>query len=315
MSPLHRYLRVALVAVTAALLSASTMPAMAAPNARDVAAGRDRVDAVLQRLESAERRSSLVDEQLRTTTAKLDAVLEEQHRTRTQLLTRANSMYRSGEIGMVEFLLGAETFEDFQARWYLLTRMNLSDAASLRRLARLRAQTRKASDELLRLQARSVRAEDALAEELADARAKLASDRAALAAYERAAAARAAAAKRARSAASAPAPAETAAAPATAARPGRGGPWRTGVASHYGRDFRGRGANGEAIGPYSMMCAHKTLPFGTLVEFEYNGRRAIAKVADRGPFTPGRDFDLGPGVVRVLGFEGVHQVRWRIVER
>ncbi|MHB1324083.1 MAG: septal ring lytic transglycosylase RlpA family protein, partial [Coriobacteriia bacterium] len=93
------------------------------------------------------------------------------------------------------------------------------------------------------------------------------------------------------------------------------GAWQTAVASHYSRNFSGRGASGERIGPYSMMVAHKTLPFGTLVEFEYKGKRAVASVEDRGPFTPGRDFDLGPGVVRVLDFSGVHEVRYRIVTR
>ena len=59
------------------------------------------------------------------------------------------------------------------------------------------------------------------------------------------------------------------------------GQWGTAVASHYSWNFTGKGASGEAIGPYTMMVAHKTLPFGTLIEFEYNGKRAVAKVADR----------------------------------
>ena len=93
------------------------------------------------------------------------------------------------------------------------------------------------------------------------------------------------------------------------------GAWKKGLASHYSRTFSGRGANGERIGPYTMMVAHKTLPFGTLVEIEYRGRRAVAKVADRGPHSKERVFDLGPGVVRVLNFNGVHQVRYRIIDR
>jgi rare lipoprotein A (peptidoglycan hydrolase) len=64
-----------------------------------------------------------------------------------------------------------------------------------------------------------------------------------------------------------------------------------------------------------MMVAHKTLPFGTLIEFEYGGKRAVARVADRGPHSAEREFDLGPGVVRVLGFNGVHEVRYRIIKR
>jgi rare lipoprotein A (peptidoglycan hydrolase) len=64
-----------------------------------------------------------------------------------------------------------------------------------------------------------------------------------------------------------------------------------------------------------MMVAHKTLPFGTMVEFSYKGRRAVAVVADRGPYTKGREWDLGPGVVRVLNFNGVHKVRYRVLGR
>ena len=74
-------------------------------------------------------------------------------------------------------------------------------------------------------------------------------------------------------------------------------------------------ANGEVLTPDSMVVAHMTLPFGTLVEFKYNGRRAVATVSDRGPFYAGREFDLGPGIARVLGFEGVHTVQYRIIGR
>ncbi len=81
-----------------------------------------------------------------------------------------------------------------------------------------------------------------------------------------------------------------------------------------GATFSGRGASGAEIGPYSMIVAHRTLPFGTLVEFEYRGKRAVASVQDRGPHIPGRTWDLGPGVVRTLDFSGVDEVRWRLVQ-
>jgi rare lipoprotein A (peptidoglycan hydrolase) len=93
------------------------------------------------------------------------------------------------------------------------------------------------------------------------------------------------------------------------------GEWKTAVASHYGRDFTGRGASGAEIGPYSMIVAHRTLQFGTLIEFEYGGKRAVASVQDRGPHVEGREFDLGPGVVRVLDFAGVDDVRYRIISK
>lgn len=91
--------------------------------------------------------------------------------------------------------------------------------------------------------------------------------------------------------------------------------WRTAVASWYGPGFIGRHmANGEVLKADSMVVAHKTLKLGTKVEIRYNNRTTIAIVKDRGPFIPGRDFDLGPGVRSVLGFDGVHPIQYRIVE-
>ena len=87
-----------------------------------------------------------------------------------------------------------------------------------------------------------------------------------------------------------------------------------GLASFYADSFHGsQTANGETYDMYAFTAAHKTLPFGTLVEFEYNGKRAVASVQDRGPFTPGRMWDLGPGVVRTLGFSGVEPVHVEFV--
>jgi len=94
------------------------------------------------------------------------------------------------------------------------------------------------------------------------------------------------------------------------------GGWRSARASWYGPGFYGRRtANGTVLTKDMMNVAHKTLPFGTRLEFEFRGRRAIAVVNDRGPFTPGRVFDLGPGTAKALGFGGVQTVRYRILGR
>jgi len=211
-------------------------------------------------------------------------------------------MYRSGDINFVSVLLGASTVQDFASRWDLLTRIAGQDAETLRSLKAARIEAERSAKQLLELQAEEARALDATAKEVAAAKKELAASQAALQAYQ---------AKTATVAKPVAAPAKS---DATQKLAGTGA-WKTGVASHYGRNFTGRGANGEKIGPYSMMVAHKTLPFGTLIEFEYNGKRAVAKVADRGPHSAGRDFDLGPGVVRVLDFSGVHEVRYRIIGR
>lgn len=91
--------------------------------------------------------------------------------------------------------------------------------------------------------------------------------------------------------------------------------WKRVFVSWYGPRFYGNHmANGEILRTDSMILAHKTLPFGTKVEIRYNGKVAMGIVKDRGPFIPGREFDLGPGLAKTLGFSGVHYVDYRIVK-
>lgn len=90
--------------------------------------------------------------------------------------------------------------------------------------------------------------------------------------------------------------------------------WRSAVVSWYGPGFYGNTmAGGGKLTTTSMVVAHRTMRFGTRVEFLYKGKRCIAVVQDRGPFVAGRTFDLGPGTAKALGFSGVGTVQWRIV--
>lgn len=267
---------------------------------RDSAALQQATD----RLNAARSRSTQIDRQVNAASGRLDEIIVEQDKTAGRLNARARSMYRSGDAGFIELLLGADTFEEFAARWDLLTRMNEEDALDLELLAKLRREANAEASRLLKLQERQARAVTEEAREVAQARRQLASSKAALATYE----ARLASASRTETTPRAPKK------DSTQKLTGRGA-WKTALASHYSRTFTGRGASGARIGPYSMMVAHKSLPFGTLIEFEYRGRRAVAKVADRGPYSGGRVFDLGPGVVRVLNFNGVHNVKYRIIGR
>ncbi|MDA3936456.1 MAG: septal ring lytic transglycosylase RlpA family protein [Actinomycetota bacterium] len=90
--------------------------------------------------------------------------------------------------------------------------------------------------------------------------------------------------------------------------------WSSAKVSWYGPGFYGNTmAGGGVLTVDSMVVAHRSLPFGTRVQFEYNGRSVTAVVQDRGPFVGGRTFDLGPGVARALGFNGVHTVSYRIL--
>ncbi|MFB6262581.1 MAG: septal ring lytic transglycosylase RlpA family protein [Bradymonadaceae bacterium] len=63
---------------------------------------------------------------------------------------------------------------------------------------------------------------------------------------------------------------------------------QTGVASWYGAGhWHGEiTANGEQFDPSEPTCAHRSLPFNTvvLVENTANGRRAWCRINDRGPY-------------------------------
>ncbi|MDO4930533.1 MAG: septal ring lytic transglycosylase RlpA family protein [Bacteroidales bacterium] len=69
----------------------------------------------------------------------------------------------------------------------------------------------------------------------------------------------------------------------------------TGDATYYGNQFHGRRtSDGSIYHRDSMTCAHRTLPFGTLLKVTNmkNGREVVVKVTDRGPFRRGGIVDL-----------------------
>ena len=64
-------------------------------------------------------------------------------------------------------------------------------------------------------------------------------------------------------------------------------------ASYYANKFNGRlTANGEVFSNKKLTAAHKTLPFGTVVDVAYQGRTVRVRINDRGPFIAGRGIDL-----------------------
>ena len=84
----------------------------------------------------------------------------------------------------------------------------------------------------------------------------------------------------------------------------RGDPDRRGVASYYGKRFHGRRtANGERFDMHAMTAAHRTLPFGTLVEVTNpgNGKTVTVRINDRGPFAHGRTIDLSRAAASEIG--------------
>lgn len=94
----------------------------------------------------------------------------------------------------------------------------------------------------------------------------------------------------------------------------------TGTASWYGDQFNGRPtATGERFDMHALTAAHRTLPLPGLVEVTNlsNGRRIVARVNDRGPFTDGRIIDLSRGSAEALGMlqAGMGEVRVRYLGR
>lgn len=84
-------------------------------------------------------------------------------------------------------------------------------------------------------------------------------------------------------------------------------PFERGYASWYGGKFHGRHtASGEVFDTHRLTAAHRTLPFGTLVEVTNldNGRTVRVRINDRGPFVRGRVIDLSYAAAREIGMIG-----------
>ena len=88
--------------------------------------------------------------------------------------------------------------------------------------------------------------------------------------------------------------------------PGGGGQFRErGVASWYGKMFHGRKtSSGDTYDMYAMTAAHPSLPIPSYVRVTNlnNGRSAVVRVNDRGPFHPGRIIDLSYAAAYKLGY-------------
>ncbi|OGV48615.1 MAG: hypothetical protein A3F46_01435 [Legionellales bacterium RIFCSPHIGHO2_12_FULL_42_9] len=77
-----------------------------------------------------------------------------------------------------------------------------------------------------------------------------------------------------------------------------------GIASWYGTKFhKQRTSSGDAFDMYAMTAAHKTLPLPSYVRVKNleNGREAVLRVNDRGPFRHDRIIDLSYAAAAKLG--------------
>jgi hypothetical protein len=92
-----------------------------------------------------------------------------------------------------------------------------------------------------------------------------------------------------------------------------------GIGSYYGYSFDGHNtASGTALDAYGFMCAHKTLPFGTVLRVTNlaNDTYVDVEVVDRGPYTAGYIVDLTPAAFEQIGAlsTGILNVRVEVLK-
>lgn len=86
-------------------------------------------------------------------------------------------------------------------------------------------------------------------------------------------------------------------------------------ASYYAEKFHGRKtASGEIFNMNALTCAHKTLPFGTVLRVTNlkNNATVDVRVNDRGPFVKGREIDVSKAAAQKLGMIKTGTARVRI---
>lgn len=142
--------------LTAALMTSVT-PAQAVPQsklaqARAVKTEIDRLDhkveAAAERYNEARAKHRALTAQRKKVAARHKKLKNRMGEVQGHLNTRASSMYRSGPMGFVDVLIGAESFEEFATTWDVLRDLNSSDAEAIEELRVLRAEALKAKKEL-----------------------------------------------------------------------------------------------------------------------------------------------------------------------
>jgi rare lipoprotein A len=74
--------------------------------------------------------------------------------------------------------------------------------------------------------------------------------------------------------------------------------------------FGRRTACGGIIHQDTEGVAHPTLPCGVRIFITYRGKTVLTQVIDRGPYVPGRQFDVTDALARRLGLRNVQTIHW-----
>lgn len=88
-----------------------------------------------------------------------------------------------------------------------------------------------------------------------------------------------------------------------------------GRASYYADKFHGRKtSSGEVYDMHEFTAAHRTLPFGSVVRVTNleNGKVAVVRINDRGPWKRERVIDMSLAAAKKLGLIGPGSARVRL---
>ena len=97
----------------------------------------------------------------------------------------------------------------------------------------------------------------------------------------------------------------------TSTLPQPAGTWYTALAGARGPASLGkRTACGQVIGADTVGVAHPVLPCGAKIYIAFGRKHVLTQVIDRGPYVPGRQFDLTEALANRLGLRGVQQIQW-----
>ena len=87
--------------------------------------------------------------------------------------------------------------------------------------------------------------------------------------------------------------------------------WYRALAGVRSRALSGHASGcGTLLSPKALGVDHPVLPCGAKLFVEYRGKTVLTTVVDRGPFAPGREFEVTPALADLLDLSGVQTIRW-----
>ncbi|MFN2587941.1 MAG: septal ring lytic transglycosylase RlpA family protein [Actinomycetota bacterium] len=312
--------KVALAGIAALVALALGAPASAADLAALKARAQalaDQVSALEGRLRGLSAREAALDERIEQVSADIGALeleLDEREdatrRAQEAFITRAVEAYKNGTTGRLALLLSAQDVTDLITFAEVTSEIAEADAAAIEELLAAEHATEAAQadldgrkQELLAAEAEAAALAEGAELALAERNALLADLSAEVEELERQAREAAAAAAR-------PSVALldllSPAGPSAAIPDGFVGTGITfeGLASWYGPGFEGNlTASGDVFDSSLYTAASKTLPLGTWLYVEYNGRGVVVLINDRGPYVEPRILDLSRGAAQAIDME------------